>query len=62
MSPAATSSRHFDTMLILSDATVIPLMERLRLHISAADISADFGLASAGYQADAVNITLWLTE
>lgn len=54
MSPAATSGRNFGTMLIMGDATVIPLTERLRLYTSAADIGTDFGLESAEYQAAAV--------
>ncbi|WP_380183577.1 DUF3383 family protein [Kalamiella sp. sgz302252] len=54
MSPAATTGRNFGSMLIMGDATVIPLTERLRLYSSAADIGADFGLDSAEYQAAAV--------
>ncbi|MEI2267153.1 DUF3383 family protein [Erwinia sp. CGal63] len=54
MSPAATSGRNFGSMLIMGDATVIPLTERLRLYSSAADIGADFGLDSAEYQAASV--------
>ena len=54
MSPTATTGRNFGSMLILGNATVIPLTERLRLYTGAADIAADFGVESSEYQAAAV--------
>lgn len=58
LSAKAAQGRNFGSMLVLGNATVIPISERLRAYSSPDDVGDDFGIDSEEYQA----AVIWFSQ